>query len=210
VKRAAAVVAFGMTFVLGCHSTAPADRSKSPNATSSVLPPPPTLADSSASTRPPAPRREFAECHNGPFSIKTVKPVSPMTGEHAFVVQLAYTGSAPCTLRGYPRITFYGASGTALPFTYRDGSGPYVTHSAPTYVNLRPADTAFFEVAKYRCDVSGGQTAVRTTAQVPGERGALYPHIHAVASIDYCDETPSKFVYLSPVEASEAELYEGM
>ena len=169
---------------------------------------PPTASASSAS-KPRPTRQEFARCRNVPFEVKLVKPVSPMTGEHAFVVQLAYAGTKPCTLRGYPRPTFYSASGSVFPFTYRNGGGQYVTHSSPPYVNLRPGDAAFFEVAKYRCDLRG-QTAIRASARIPGGRAPVYPHIQSVASIDYCSEPASLIVYVSPIEPSETQLYDDM
>jgi hypothetical protein len=62
--------------------------------------------------------------HLGPF-------VSPMTGEEATLYTLTNRGSDTCTLRGYPRVVFYDASGVRLPFRYARGGGEYVTSAMP-------------------------------------------------------------------------------
>jgi hypothetical protein len=101
---------------------------------------------------------------------------------------------------------FATADGRVLPFRHRDGSGPYVSHRPPAYVNLRPGDTVFVEVAKYRCDVSGGRSAARVSIRLPGARAAISVRLDGVASVDYCAENPSQVVYLSPATASESQL----
>ena len=155
----------------------------------------------------PTTSAQFSACVNAPFGDKMIQPVSPETGEHAFILQASYVGARPCSLIGYPTVVFATATGRVLPFRYRNGGGPYVTHRPPGYVNLRPGDTVFVEVAKYRCDVSGGRAAARASVRLPGASAALSVRLDSVATMDYCAETPSQLVYVSPASGSESQLY---
>lgn len=137
-----------------------------------------------------------------------VDAVSPMTGEHAFFVQLMLASAAPCSLRGYPTVTFGTGRGKPVPFRVVDGKGPYVTHRQPPRLNLDGAgDRVFVEVAKYRCDVSSSATARLATLQLPGVRRAVVVHFGHITSFDYCSEPASQLVYVSPVLGDERQLF---
>jgi hypothetical protein len=61
-----------------------------------------------------------------------------MTGEHALLYALASRGPGACTVRGYPQVTLYDASGRALPIRYAGGGGAYVTSRKPVRVSGPP------------------------------------------------------------------------
>jgi hypothetical protein len=138
-----------------------------------------------------------------------VDGISPATGEHAFLVQFRYAGSRPCSVAGYPTVRFLTPSGAMIPFRYSDSGGQYLTHAAPSTINLRPADTFFVAIAKYRCDVRTEQSARWATLLLPGAASSIRVDLRRrfATSIDYCAEAPSKIVYLSPLEPVESRLF---
>jgi hypothetical protein len=81
---------------------------------------------------------KFPRRINAPFAVKMIERVSPMTGEHAFILQGAYTGSAPCTARGYPTVSFSTADGRVLGFHYSVASMDYCAEAPSQIVYLSP------------------------------------------------------------------------
>jgi hypothetical protein len=98
-------------------------------------------------------------------------PVVPYTGEQAIAVNLTNVGRQSCLLIGYPAVVVR-AGGRALPFTYDDGGGPYLTTALPKLLTLRPRDHAEFVVAKYRCDAGELRAATSMQVWIPGVGGS--------------------------------------
>ncbi len=105
----------------------------------------------------------------GPFVF-----VSPMTGEEATLYTLTNRGSGTCTLRGYPRVVFYDASGAGLPFRYARGGREYVTAARPVTVVLARGASAYVLVAKYRCDIGIARSAAAMRLTLPAAHGATF------------------------------------
>jgi hypothetical protein len=59
-------------------------------------------------------------------------------------VALTNTGTSPCTLRGYPVVTFTSATGNGIATTASHGSTYEVSDPGPTDVTIGPGDSAHF------------------------------------------------------------------
>jgi hypothetical protein len=130
-----------------------------------------------------------------------------MTGEDGRLYALTNESSEPCFLALRPRVTFF-AHGMKVPFVVGPGNGNYVSKRAPRRVILTRAATAFFLVAKYRCDGGNAFFAqsliVRLGTQRPsliltGE-AAMYPYCRSFAGDSAAD--PGNVVEVSAIEAS--------
>jgi hypothetical protein len=131
----------------------------------------------------------------GPF-------VSPMTGEEATLYTLTNLGSGTCTLRGYPRVVFYDASGARLPFRYARGGGEYVTAARPVTVVLARGAWAYVLVAKYRCDIGIARSAAAMWLTLPAAHGATFAG-RQPTGLPYCRggrQDPGQTITVSPVE----------
>lgn len=204
--RALVAAAAACALVTACNG----DRT---SATSTITPTPTAGAASTPAvdaSRTPAPvstgSRRYSRCHGAPFTLTSVDGISPMTGEHAFVVELTYTGAAACSLRGYPSAEFTTVGGAVVPFRTGDGTGPYVTHRPPRWVNLRPGGAVFMAVAKYRCDLRATSSATVALLRPPGGGDAVTVRFGRLTTFDDCSEGPSRIVYLSPVVSDERQL----
>lgn len=158
-----------------------------------------------ASTGSRLPGTAPARCTPGELRLARVF-LSPMTGEHGSFFKLVNRSRRGCTLDGYPRVRLY-ANGVALPFRYVSGGGLYVTRATPRLVTLRPGGTAWFLVAKYRCDLGIIATATSMTVTLPSALTAYTMPAPPQPSLDYCRGGPSdpgQFVTVSPVVLSSA------
>ena len=78
------------------------------------------------------------------------------------------TGHAPCSMIGYPTISFVDAHRRPLAFHYQHNYGFFVTHSPPRSVLIPAGASAYAAAEKYRCDL-GDKTLGRTTqVRLPG------------------------------------------
>ena len=148
-------------------------------------------------------------CAAGAVRLSLFSPVSPMTGEHAYLFALTDRSAAACTLHGYPRVTLAYAKGT-LPFVYRSGGGQFVTRRKPSTVTLRSGSRAYFEVAKYRCDTGASHAAIKMFVSHIGT-GALTLDLRSlgISDLQYCRRSPGtnqtdpgNYVTVSPIESS--------
>jgi hypothetical protein len=133
--------------------------------------------------------------HLGPF-------VSPMTGEEATLYTLTNRSSDTCTLRGYPRVVFYDASGVRLPFRYARGGGEYVTSAMPVTVVLARGASAYVLVAKYRCDIGIARSAAVMWLTLPAAHGVTFAG-RQPTGLPYCRggrHDPGQTITVSPVE----------
>lgn len=157
----------------------------------------------------PGPARHVSvtQCPAGALVLQPGTPVVPMTGEHAVMYALTNRGPVTCTVRGYPQVVLYDASGDVLPFRYAAGGGAYVTSTKPVTVVLAHAASAYVLVAKYRCDlgIARNATAIRLTLPAHGEMFARREAagISGPAGLSYCrggQHDPGQLVTVSPVE----------
>jgi len=102
-------------------------------------------------------------CSAAALSIAIGRPMSEYTGEESLDIVVTNTGRKTCLLIGYRPVVIQ-AGKRALPFTYDDGGGAYLSTQAPTLLTLRPGSQAAFVVAKYRCDV--GDLAAGTSMDI--------------------------------------------
>ncbi len=147
-------------------------------------------------------------CPPKALSVAIGPQVVPFTGEHAIVIMIANKGQRSCLLDGYPAVVIR-AGKRALPFSYDDGGGPYLSPIAPKLLTLHPGDHAAFVVAKYRCDV--GELARGTAIDiwlpgVPGNRTLLLSGA-GVGTLALCRKfkadgppDPGNTIALSPVQ----------
>jgi hypothetical protein len=138
--------------------------------------------------------------------------VSPMTGEHAAVFEVRNLGHSSCALTGYPRVSLYTAAGHRLAFSYTDGHSMYFTSRRPMRVVLAPGKSAFFEIAKYRCDLGITATATLIKLTLPGPARIVLTRspVSDLASFDYCDggpDDPGQRIGISPIEATARALW---
>jgi Protein of unknown function (DUF4232) len=139
--------------------------------------------------------------------------VSPMTGEHAAVFMLRNLGHASCALRGDPKVDLYTAAGHRLAFSYTDGHSMYFTSHRPGRVVLAAGKAAFFEIAKYRCDLGSSATATVIKVTLPGPARIMLTRtpVSAWFSFDYCKggpRDPGQTIGISPIEPTARALWQ--
>jgi hypothetical protein len=134
--------------------------------------------------------------------------VVPRTGEHAYEFRVKNNFGSRCTVSGYPSVTLIHGR-RSLRFVYRRGGGPYVTRRKPQPVVLAPNASAYFLLAKYRCD---GKTLSAATELSVGHLGlggswGVELASHHVDDLDYCARYAGdtrvdrgNYVYVSPLE----------
>lgn len=153
-----------------------------------------------------------AQAVPGPCSAATLRlrsgpRVSGATGEHGVILAAIDVSTVPCTVTGYPTITFVDTTGSPIPFTYANGAGEYVTHRGPQAVTIGDGRVAYFLVAKYRCDTGYTKSATGATVRLPGQ-GTIYsvPTTWLVNSFSFCtggaSPDPGNTVTISPFEAA--------
>lgn len=161
-----------------------------------------------ASVSSQASSRARPPCQPAALALGYGPQLSPMTGEHGDFYALINRGASACTLAGYPDIALYDAGGAPLPFHYSRTHSPYVTAAAPVTVTLRPGASAWFLVAKYRCDTGTGPDATTIRITVPGAQHAVVTGRASsgdagVSALSYCRggmNDPGQTLAVSPIE----------
>ena len=149
-----------------------------------------------------------AECPARALTLGPGSGVSPMTGEHAVTYRLTNRGPHACSVRGYPHVVLYGATGAVLPFRYAAGGGAYVTAGKPVTVVLARGASAYILVAKYRCDLGIARDATSIRLTVPTAHGTSLSRREPVGisgppGLSYClggQHDPGQLVTVSPLE----------
>ncbi len=101
-------------------------------------------------------------------------------------VALKYTGSATCTLGGYPGLQMQSASGATLPtVVVRKGTYPF-TAMAPTTVTLGPGQSAYFNIG-YSDVPTGSETSCPTSASVQVTPPNATDHLVMTAAFAPCN-----------------------
>jgi hypothetical protein len=162
----------------------------------------PTIADGSGTTA--------RTCAAAQVKLSLGPSISPMTGEHADLLELTDRFRRSCAVDGYPRISL-GSRGRRLGFVYAAGGGPYVTKREPRRITLAPGHRGYFLVAKYRCDAGVQYTVTSMHVSLPGARGPITLSLkrQGVSGLDYCARypgdqrvDPGNRVSVSPAEPS--------
>jgi Protein of unknown function (DUF4232) len=126
---------------------------------------------------------------------------SEPTGQHTAPVVLTRVGAQPCTLDGYPTVTFLDARGRGLDFRYSHRGDEVVTSHSPRTVRVGGHGSAFFLLNKYRCDLHAVGVASRLRVGLPGVRGRLVVPL-TYPTMDYCPaDAPSRTIAVSPIVA---------
>jgi len=100
-------------------------------------------------------------------------------------VALKSTGTAPCTLGGYPGMQMLAASGATLPTTVvRRGSYSF-TAMAPTTVTLAPGQSAYFNIGYSDVPV-GSETSCPTSTSVQVTPPNAFDHLVMAAALAPC------------------------
>ena len=146
-------------------------------------------------------------CDGTALSLEVVDAEGYGTGQTAVLMTLRNSGPTACTLKGYPRLTALDDAGAVLPFTIHNGGSQSVTNQQPETVMIRPGDSAFVTLGKYRCDV--GEKALVQEVKV------ILPHAATPIVLDlttlghrlaYCGPgDPGSELAVSPVEPTEAK-----
>lgn len=140
-------------------------------------------------------------CRGGNLHIAWAPSISAATGENPLSITLANTGTAPCTLDGYPTVTLLDARGIALPFVYSHSGDIMVTASAPQSVLLNPGQVAWVLINKYRCDLGDKDTVSAVAVLPPGTSARLTLSAPAEPLLGYCGSgDPGSTVVVSPLE----------
>jgi Domain of unknown function (DUF4232) len=164
-----------------------------------------TIARAARCSNRPATRMLYEGCRRQAFSARAIW-VSPETGENAFVADLTLVGPGPCSLSGFPIVQLLDHAGRALPFVPMAGSGQYITHGAPQWVNLLVGEHVYAEIAKYRCDTTS-YTRARTatiTIGLASVRVAIPPN----SNFTYCGHhDPGSQLEISRLVAHEPDLF---
>lgn len=162
-------------------------------------------------------------CSSGVLRLALTHPFSPQTGEHGRVFALVNRGGETCMLDGTPRVALYHGR-RSLPFLYRFSAGhpePRYPSSAPPHaVLLRPGTSAYFLVAKYRCDAGTTAEASDMRIRLPGVTQALRIALpergggFGVSALDHCRNfpgerslSPGNRIDVSAVTASASETF---
>ena len=131
--------------------------------------------------------------------------MSPATGENAFTVTLTLVTRA-CSVRGYPRVRLLDQAGMDAPFSFVRGKGQYVSNRPARWVNLRPGQRIYTEIAKYRCDTTSFQRVKSALIGIRGNR--LHVRVPRNVNLTYCGRhDPGSVVQLAALRAHEADVF---
>jgi hypothetical protein len=142
-------------------------------------------------------------CTAQELDVSSPRFISPMTGEHADGFAVTNSSARSCTVEGYPTVYMYAGT-RLLSASIARSSGPYVTHKRPRPVALAPGSSAYFIVAKYRCDVQTVAVASSFAILIPGIPGEWRRDSVGTSGsqvLQYC-QGPGNVVAVSPLEPS--------
>lgn len=144
------------------------------------------------------------DCRASEFSIATGFQISPATGQNPLTLRLSNRGMRPCTLFGYPALSFADRRGV-IPFATRRGGDQMVTARRPAEVLVRPGRSAFVLLNKFRCDEGGLRLARKLRLGFPRDTSRrLSFGLPDYPRISYCRGGLRTTVTTSPFEPSLA------
>jgi hypothetical protein len=148
------------------------------------------------------------QCRSAELTISLGPAISPMTGERGAEYTLTNRSAHRCLLDGRPQVLLERGK-RRVPFTIRPGNGNYVSTAGPRPVVLAPGRSAFFLIAKYRCDGQTAAVADRLVVHVAAGRALMV--VGQGAAFAYCRpfsanprEDPGNVVEVSAIDASAA------
>ena len=113
-------------------------------------------------------------------------------------------GSRRCSLKGFPEVRLTGAR--RLPFVYQTGAGPYLSAAAPRSVTLASHGVAYFQVAKYRCDLGDGPVTSGIRIDMPNNAGGFVETVPSTfPALAFCvgqDHEPGNLIRVSPIRST--------
>ena len=141
-------------------------------------------------------------CQAAHLSVRPGAAVSEATGQHTR--DWSFTNiAAPCVLDGYPAVSAFDTDRRVLGYRYSHAGDQMTTGAMPQPVYLPSGSAAWIRMNKYRCDIALGDTTTTLQVSLPSGGGA----VDLPASLDYCAETPSLTIAVSPFEPVEMLLY---
>lgn len=156
-----------------------------------------------------AARATTRACSVDQLAFAVAPQADSLSGEHDDLIVVTNHGSADCRVLGYPRVSLQDRN-RPLAFGYSHRS-QYITVRAPHLVRLAPGRSAYFLVAKYRCDGPTATTAETMRVWLPGVNGSGLVTLDrsGVHQLDYCGRSaadtridPGNRVTISPVQAT--------
>lgn len=150
-----------------------------------------------------------AACRSEQLRLGQGERVSEPTGRITRLFTLTNASGQPCTLDGYPDVTYLDAAGKPLDFQVSRQGGMVITSAKPQPVTLAPGATSYLGTDHYRCDRGRVAEAARVRVVPPGADTALALTLPRSALIAYCGPgDPGSTLEISPVVATEQEIYQ--
>jgi hypothetical protein len=137
------------------------------------------------------------KCSSRALGLSLTEPISAQIGEHGRDFVLSNRSPSPCVLYGSPRIALYD-HGRRLPFVYHydteyGASANGVLGERPARpVLLSPGSSAYFRVAKFRCEFGPASETSEIRVFPPGNTTPLQIALPAgggeygVSELVYC------------------------
>ena len=139
-------------------------------------------------------------CQIAHTRLSVSQPVSEATGQNTVSVVLTNRLSRSCTLKGYPTIGLLDRSSRRLSFTYSHRGDLMITSKKPAEVRVPAGGSALFLFNKYRCDIRALDTARTLRLALPGSDVVRSVGLPRDSHIDYCRQSASLTVAVSPIE----------
>ena len=137
-------------------------------------------------------------CQAANLRVQPGEPVSEASGQRTADWSLTNTAS-PCVLDGYPGVTALDQQGRVLGFMYSHSGDQMTTGAQPQPVYLPEGSSAWIRLNAHRCDIQTQDTAETLKVTLPSDDGTLT----LPAAINYCNETSSLTITVSPFEPVE-------
>lgn len=152
-----------------------------------------------------AERTGWPSCRVAQLSSATGPQISPATGQNPLTLRLTNRARRPCTLHGYPTITFADERG-AIPFPISHEGDQMIAPRRPTRVVVRAGRSVFVLVDKFRCDRGNVRVARTLRLGLPsGKPAQLSLALPRHPVIAYCGKgDPQSTIVTSPFEPSVA------
>jgi hypothetical protein len=148
-------------------------------------------------------------CTPAQLAIEQGPVISPPSGHNPVSLELRNQSATKCSLSGYPTISMLVATGSVIPFTYKNVGSLVVTSQPPREVVIPPNHYSFVTMDKMRCDLGNKVVATTLSVTLPANDTPLTPSLSFVRNQPlpaYCGlSDPGSTIYVSPVEPTLAE-----
>lgn len=148
-------------------------------------------------------RHDVSACRASDLRISLGPTPSEATGQHTVDIDLQNRRGRACSIDGYPEIRLFDPHGRELSFRYSHDGDQMIPKQQPARLVVRPGGHARFAFNKYRCDLHATARASTLLVRLPGDGpGRLFRLPPAATVIDYCPETISLTIAVSPISLS--------